>query len=65
MTPEVLLLELGGAAAVFAQRIRCAVQESAVAGRVEMFEFAEQVCLCKVLGGHTWHVVLLRPPATG
>jgi hypothetical protein len=45
---------------VFAQRLRCAVQESAVASRVEMLQFAEQVCLCKILGGHTWHVVLLR-----
>jgi hypothetical protein len=59
MTPEVFFLELRGAAAVFTQRIRCTVQESAVAGRVEMLQLAEQVCLCKVLGGHTWHVVLL------
>jgi hypothetical protein len=53
MTPEVFLLELGGAAAVFSQCIRWAVQESAMAGRMEMLELAEQVCLCKVLGGHT------------
>jgi hypothetical protein len=36
MTPKIFLLELCGAAAVFTQRIRRAVQESAVAGRVEM-----------------------------
>ncbi len=59
MTPEVFLLELRGTAAVFSQRLRCAVQESAMAGRVEMLQLTEQVCLGKVLGGHTWHVVLL------
>jgi hypothetical protein len=53
MTPEVLLLELHGAAAVLTQRIRCAVQEGAMAGRVEMLQLAEQVRLCKILGGHT------------
>jgi hypothetical protein len=36
MTPKIFILELCGAAAVFTQRIRRAVQESAVAGRVEM-----------------------------
>jgi hypothetical protein len=61
MTPEVFLLELRGAVTVFTQRIRCAVQEGAVAGRVEVLQLAEQVCLCKILGGHTWHVVLLWP----
>jgi hypothetical protein len=61
MTPEVLLLELRGAVTVFTQRIRCTVQEGAVAGRVEVLQLAEQVCLCKILGGYTWHVVLLWP----
>ena len=59
MTPEVFLLQCRGAAAVLTQGIRCAVQEGAVAGRVEMLQLAEQVCLGKILGGHTWHVVLL------
>jgi hypothetical protein len=53
MTPEVLLLELHGAAAVLTQRIRCTVQESGVAGCVEMLQLAEQVLLGKILGVHT------------
>lgn len=53
MTPKVFLLELRGAVAVFTQCGRCSVQESAVAGRVEMLQLAKQVCLRKVLGQHT------------
>jgi hypothetical protein len=59
VAPEVFLLEERGAATVFTQRIRCAVQESTVAGRVEMLQLTKQICLGKILGGHTWHVVLL------
>jgi hypothetical protein len=59
MAPEVFLLELHGAVAVFPQRVRGAMEESGVAGRVEMLQLAEQVCLGKILGGHPWHVVLL------
>ncbi len=53
MTPKIFLLKLRGAAAVFTQRARCSMQESAVASRMEMLQLAEQVCLCKVLGPHT------------
>jgi hypothetical protein len=59
MTPEVFLLELHGAVAVFPQRVRCAVEKSGMAGRVEMLQLTEQVWLCKILWGYTWHVVLL------
>jgi hypothetical protein len=59
VTPKVFVLEERGAAAVFPQRVRRAVQKSAVAGRVEMLQLTEQVCFCKILGVHAWHVVLL------
>jgi hypothetical protein len=59
VTPKVFLLQCRSAAAVLTQGIWCTVQEGAVAGRVEMLQLTEQVCLGKILGGHTWHVVLL------
>jgi hypothetical protein len=40
VTPEVLLLKLSRAAAVLAQSIGSAVQESVVAGRMEMLKLS-------------------------
>ncbi len=53
MAPEVLLLKLCRAAAVLAQRVRRAVQESVVASGMKMLKLAKQVCFGQITRAHT------------